>query len=141
VPQGAFVAHYECEGEGLRQSRTVDVPGPNHSSCSSSLHLLSRDFSYTKLTLEYQQALATAVAVGAGMSGLYLAWITYLDIRADETLDLSMVADQLALAVGKQWQAEAFERRWALHTSYRSAGRPAGAVNFLQQRVPDRWRT
>jgi hypothetical protein len=57
---------------------------------------------------------AAAIVVGilGGLPGLYLAWAA-LPGTADAvgSLDLATLADQLAVAVGKQWQAEAALRR------------------------------
>lgn len=57
-------------------------------------------------------ALGILITVVLGLPALWLAWVTYR--RSDAPLsELSMaqVADQLAVAVGKQWEAEARIRR------------------------------
>jgi threonine/homoserine/homoserine lactone efflux protein len=58
---------------------------------------------------------ATLVALLGGLPGLYLAWSAYRDDRRDADTgavsSLAEVADQLARAVGSQWEAEAAIRR------------------------------
>jgi hypothetical protein len=55
---------------------------------------------------------ATIVAVVVGLPGLWLAWVPYRDQRktARET-NLRELSDQLAMAVTRQWEAEARIRR------------------------------
>jgi NACHT domain len=57
----------------------------------------------------------TLIAVSVGgpsLATVYLAWATYRDSRAQSAaLPLREIADQLALAVGQQWQAEVSVRR------------------------------
>ena len=57
---------------------------------------------------------AAAILVGilGGLPGLYLAWaaVSISPSEADR-VDLATVADQLAVAIGEQWQAEAAVRR------------------------------
>lgn len=51
---------------------------------------------------------ATFVAILGGLPGLYLAWAAYRDSQAASgTEDVAVVADQLALVVREQWEAEA----------------------------------
>ncbi len=72
---------------------------------------------------------ATLVAVLGGLPGLYLAWSAYRDDRRDADTgavsSLAEVADQLARAVGSQWEAEAAIRRlndpYPLPVSWRAA--------------------
>ena len=53
-----------------------------------------------------------AVLVGGGApAALYLAWASYRDAAGGGGLSLAEVADQLAVAVGAQWTAEAAARR------------------------------
>lgn len=56
---------------------------------------------------------SVAILIGGGtLSGAYLAWVTYRDSQAREgALTLDAVADELAAAVGKQWEREAAVRR------------------------------
>jgi hypothetical protein len=55
----------------------------------------------------------TAVSLTAAVPGLYLAWATFRGDRADAAggLTLDMVADDLAVAVRRQWENEAELRR------------------------------
>jgi NACHT domain len=59
---------------------------------------------------------AALVALLGGIPSLYLAWATYRDDRAeaqagDERISLTEVADEIAVAVRIQWEAEAAVRR------------------------------
>ena len=59
---------------------------------------------------------ATLVALLGGIPSLYLAWATYRDDRAEaqagnERIALTEVADEIAVAVRTQWEAEAAVRR------------------------------
>ena len=55
---------------------------------------------------------AILVSVSLGLPSLWLMWTTYRGPRrADILLSLGQVADQLAVAVGAQWNAEAAMRR------------------------------
>ena len=51
--------------------------------------------------------------VGGGtLATLYLTWVMYRDSRREvPTTGLNALADVLAMAVGRQWQAEASQRR------------------------------
>ena len=54
------------------------------------------------------QTAATILISGGALSALYLAWVTYRDSRTkDEVLPLADVADELAKAVGEQWEPAA----------------------------------
>ena len=64
-----------------------------------------------KFHLGTAQTLVATLTAGAGLPALYLAWATLSFSRADEALDLSRIADQLAEAVQAQWHAEASVRR------------------------------
>src|SRR5712691_6861449 len=56
--------------------------------------------------------LVAALVGGGAPAGLYLAWATFRDSQAGgEPLTMAGVADQLAVAVGAQWEAEAQVRR------------------------------
>lgn len=62
--------------------------------------------------LNVAQTLVTALIGGGTVPALYLAWVTYRDTSAQAgTLSLREVADQLAIAMGEQWKAEAAMRR------------------------------
>jgi hypothetical protein len=54
---------------------------------------------------------AAVVAILGGLPGLYLSWAAYRDAAGGEGLSLAKVADELAVAVGAQWNAEAGVRR------------------------------
>ena len=52
------------------------------------------------------------ILIGGGtLSAGYLAWVTYRDSQAREALTLDALADDLAAAVGDQWEREAAVRR------------------------------
>ena len=56
--------------------------------------------------------LVTMLVGGGAPAALYLAWATYRDSRSEGTpLTLAGIADQLAVAVAAQWEAEAGVRR------------------------------
>jgi len=61
--------------------------------------------------LGVSQTLVTVLVGGGTLAGLYLAWATYRDSRADatdnENLSVTVIADQLARFVGQQWENEA----------------------------------
>jgi len=49
---------------------------------------------------------ATLVAILGGLPGLYLAWAAYRDAHDEASkTTLSEIADQLAIAIGAQWEA------------------------------------
>jgi hypothetical protein len=53
-----------------------------------------------------------AVLVGGGApAGLYLAWATYRDSGAKDSVDVRRVADEFAVVVREQWEEEAAARR------------------------------
>ncbi len=68
-----------------------------------------------KYHLGVPQTLVAVLVGGGAPAGLYLAWAAYRDDRRDDSgrdgLTLVEVADQLAAAVGAQWEAEASVRR------------------------------
>ena len=74
------------------------------------------------------------VAVSLGLPTLWVAWAAYRGPRRGSTpgsvLSMAQVADQLAVAVGAQWAAEATVRRLTTPIRYRSLG--------SGRRVPDR---
>jgi len=46
------------------------------------------------------------VAILGGLPGLYLAWAAYRDAHDEASkTTLSEIADQLAIAIGAQWEA------------------------------------
>ena len=58
--------------------------------------------------------LVTALLIGIGLATLFVGFAAYLNSRANartDDLSLAYVADQLAVAVGAQWEAEAAVRR------------------------------
>jgi NACHT domain len=61
------------------------------------------------------QTLAAALVGGGAPAGLYLAWVSYRDSQRDAPdigrASLQGIADQLAAAIGKQWENEARIRR------------------------------
>ena len=70
---------------------------------------------------------AILVGILGGLPGLYLAWAALPESPGEAgSLDLATVADQLAAAVGEQWQAEAAVRRlndpYPLPVSWGAAG-------------------
>lgn len=50
-------------------------------------------------------------AVGISLQTLWVTWAGYRDARQPSSLSMAEVADQLAVAVGAQWEAEARVRR------------------------------
>jgi hypothetical protein len=58
-------------------------------------------------------AVGIVVALSVGLPALWLAWVGYLEAMKSSVseLNLGQVADQLAVAVGAQWEAEAAIRR------------------------------
>ena len=60
-------------------------------------------------------AVGIAAAFSVGLPTLWLTWAAYRDARRSGTpvsgLTMAQVADQLAVAVGTQWEAEAAVRR------------------------------
>jgi hypothetical protein len=70
---------------------------------------------------------ALVVGILGGLPALYLAWAALPGGSGEDgSLDLARVADQLAVAVGEQWQAEASVRRlndpYPLPVSWDAAG-------------------
>lgn len=60
-------------------------------------------------------AVSIAAAFCVGLPTLWVTWAAYRDARRSSTpvtgLKMAQVADQLAIAVGAQWEAEAAIRR------------------------------
>jgi hypothetical protein len=56
---------------------------------------------------------SVSLVIGGGtLVGIYLAWVTYRDSQArEEALTLGAIADELAAAIGDQWEREAAVRR------------------------------
>jgi hypothetical protein len=54
---------------------------------------------------------AVTVGILGGFPGLYLAWASYRDVGGGKVPSLRKVADELAVAVGAQWNTEAGVRR------------------------------
>jgi hypothetical protein len=76
---------------------------------------------------------AAVVAILGGLPGLYLSWAGYRGAGGGEGLSLATVADELAVAVGAQWRAEAAVRR--LNDPYPLPVRWVAAARHLV----DRW--
>ena len=77
--------------------------------------------------LDVAQNLVTILVGGGAPAALYLAWATYRLSSAQGALQagssrLSQLADELATAVGAQWQAEAQARRLTIPIRCRCAG-------------------
>lgn len=63
------------------------------------------------LALYFHLGVAPAVTLTLGVPTLYLAWTTFRAARTESALPLAEVADQLAIAVRRQWEHEAGRRQ------------------------------